>query len=492
MSPMLPNQAQLTSAGGAKRSGTIIFCCLLLAILVGMAPAAGAGTPGWPLPDAAESSTARQRRMGKTEYAHRSGWLQSAGSYRQEQDIGTDLEPTTGNRKPKVIPGLHGFGATTPAGRGGRVLAVTTLADSGPGSLRAALTTAGSRVVVFETSGTIHLNKDLNISHPYLTVAGQTAPSPGVTVKGATIWIMTHDVLFQHLRLRVGDDGTVKRGDNNRAALNIAEANTHDVVIDHCSLSWGLDAVMDIWGVDNVTVCNCIISEGLHNKGSIVGGGAGRISFIGNLLANSTDRNPYMRASSSVLVNNLVYNPREHGMIIRDNKNPVLGSVVGNVMLPGPSSLAGNALDLIGITHPKKTRIYVADNDCPQRTADPWSCVGDETESIKSATPPVWPTGLKPLPSAAVKEEVLAHAGARPADRDPVDQRLIAEVRSGGGRIITSQRQVGSWPLLAENRHQLSLPADPAGDADEDGYTNLEEWLHDLAAEVEGRAGWGR
>jgi hypothetical protein len=104
-----------------------------------------------------------------------------------------------------VFPGAEGFGTITRAGRGGRIIRVTNLSDRGQGSLREAIDAKGPRVIVFEVGGNINLKSHLKIRNPYVTVAGQTAPQPGITLTGASLSIKTHDVLIQHLRIRVGD-----------------------------------------------------------------------------------------------------------------------------------------------------------------------------------------------------------------------------------------------------------------------------------------------
>ena len=104
-----------------------------------------------------------------------------------------------------VFPGAAGFGTNTPAGRGGTVYKVTNLNASGAGSLNACTDASGPRVCIFEISGTISLTSDINVTNPYLTIAGQTAPSPGITLRGAALRISASDVLVQHIRLRAGD-----------------------------------------------------------------------------------------------------------------------------------------------------------------------------------------------------------------------------------------------------------------------------------------------
>ncbi|MBC8868681.1 MAG: hypothetical protein H8E44_04660, partial [Planctomycetes bacterium] len=109
-----------------------------------------------------------------------------------------------------------------------------------------------------------------------------------------------------------------------------------------------------------------------------------------------------------------------------------------------------------------------------------------DPETAKVTKPPVVVPGLNIKPVGEVRDWVLANAGARPADRDPVDARVVQQIRSRTGKILKSQVDVGGWPELAENRRKLTVPDNPNGDDNRDGYTNLEEWLHGFTADVEG------
>jgi len=154
------------------------------------------------------------------------------------------------DKKLPAFPGAEGFGATTPGGRGGRVLRVTRLADSGPGSLRAALETPGPRIIVFTVSGVIDHVRPLCIEEPYVTVAGQSAPGDGITLAGEEVRIQAHDVVLRHLRIRTGDARPPKDGWDNRDVVNLGHprrlGDTHDVVLDHCSLSWSVDETLTV------------------------------------------------------------------------------------------------------------------------------------------------------------------------------------------------------------------------------------------------------
>lgn len=406
-----------------------------------------------------------------------------------------------------VVPGLVGFGTTTPAGRGGAVLVVSTLADDGPGSLRDALRTAGPRIVVFEVAGTIELERPLIVTEPYLTLAGQSAPHPGITIAGSQVSIRTHDVLVQHVRVRPGDR---RGGDPEGISLyQPGGAEVHDIVIDHTSISWAIDENANTWsatatedgphaGVHDVTFSNNLIAEALddsthpegrHSNGMLVGDGSERIAVLRNVFVHNADRNPDMTGGTSTLVvNNIVHGwdpKREATHLGRAGGNPdepTCASVVGNVYLRsgwmGPSAAAAIEIhrDL-----PPGSMLYASDNLAPnveliRNESDQDPLVG---------APPLWVEGLQVLPAATLLEPVLGGVGARPAGRDSVDQRLLADVWSGTGAVIDSQDDVGGWPLLDTPTRTLAIPDDPHGDADADGYTNIEEWLHELAALVE-------
>jgi hypothetical protein len=168
-----------------------------------------------------------------------------------------------------VIPGSAGFGMDTRAGRGGTVFRVTNLNASGTGSLKACIDASVPRTCVFEVSGVIRLTSDLIIRNSQIRIAGQTAPSPGIMIRGAAILITTSDVLIQHIRVRAGDDSNGPDPDN-RDSLKITGTATkpvRNVVIDHCSFSWSIDEIASTWGPhDNITFTNNIFAEPLNDS----------------------------------------------------------------------------------------------------------------------------------------------------------------------------------------------------------------------------------
>ncbi len=220
----------------------------------------------------------------------------------------------------RCIPGAIGHGITTPAGRGGQVIRVTNTNYSGAGSLKACVDASGPRVCVFEVSGTISLDDDLTIRNRYLTIAGQTAPSPGITLRGAGLLVKASDVLVQHIRVRPGD-GAGGEPPINRDGLKIeapATAPISNVVIDHCTFTWSTDEIASAWQYwNNISLINNIFAEPLHQSihpegnhgfGVLIGPVDGNATLAGNLFADMQSRNPMTAASRTVIVNNLIYN----------------------------------------------------------------------------------------------------------------------------------------------------------------------------------------
>jgi hypothetical protein len=342
-------------------------------------------------------------------------------------------------------------------------------------------------------------------------------------LREATLKIKSSDVLVQHLAVRPGDDPNGPLADA-RDALSISgnPVSLRNVVIDHLSLSWAVDENFETYkDWDNVTISNTIVSEplrdslmsGAHGYGALIDTDKnyGKISLIGNLFAHGHARNPRTGAPDFVFVNNVIYNAGNAAVMLYNVHGiATKSSIVGNVFIDGlnttttwPVRLTGSddGSGLNGML--SESRVYVADNLAPGATADPWSIVDNQSpinlSKLTSFSAPSWPERLKASPTRddTVLKNVLNNAGSRPGQRDVVDSRIIGDVKKGTGRIINCvaddgssrcEKNAGGWPKLAENTRSLSVPSDPNGDDDGDGYTNMEEWLHDMAAEVEGRA----
>ena len=417
-----------------------------------------------------------------------------------------------------VIPGALGYGTATPAGRGGTVYRVTNLNASGAGSLKACTDAAGPRVCVFEVSGTIRLPTDLAIHNPRITIAGQTAPSPGIMLRGGAISINASDVLVQHIHVRAGDD-PAGFDPVNRDALKIEQAKDKpiisNIVVDHCSFSWAIDEVASAWaGWNNITLTNNIFAEplndsihpkGPHGFGVIFGPVTGNLTMANNLLMHAVSRNPLTNVTNAVFVNNVIYNWKNMAIDLQSRGEPTKNSVVGNVFIRGADSTTQAPVSLRAddTALPAGSKVFLSDNKSTEATSDPWSVARTlggtlPLTSIKSELPVGWPSGMTTLPTDAdvVLKSVLKNVGARPADRDSTDQRLVSQVQNRTGRIINcvaadgSARcslNAGGWPQMAENHRALTLPADPNG-MTASGYTKLEVWLQDMAAQVEGRS----
>jgi len=391
--------------------------------------------------------------------------------------------------------GAHGF-AVTGGGSGGQIVRVTNLDVSGPGSLRAALEIKGPRTVVFEVGGVIDLKKSsLKVTEPFVTVAGQTAPSPGITLIRGSFSVQAHDAIIQHIRIRPGDAGTSKRSGWEPDGLCAAGSNAYNVVVDHCSLSWAVDENLSASGprlegpqstAHRITFSNCIIAEGLsksshakgeHSKGSLIHDCCQDIAIIGNLYAHNVQRNPYFKAhTTGVIVNNVIYDPGSVAIQMNFSEQEWSGakfsptncrvSVVGNVLIHGASTKKDLALVS------RKGDSYLEDNIAFRVDGAPAPLVSGEIKRLDSK--PVWPEGLRALPSGEVVNFIVQHAGARPKDRDDVDRRIIRNFVERKGRVIDSQDEVGGYPKSDMQMRKLEIPSE-----------KIDEWLAGLAAELE-------
>ena len=431
----------------------------------------------------------------------------------------------------RAFPGAEGWGAVSVGGRGGKVIEVTTLADSArgesviPGSLRACAEASGPRICVFRVGGTIQLSGGFRINNPYLTIAGQTAPGGGILIKGNSgIGILTHDVIIRYLRFRL-----LGLGSRGSGQVNIGIGNgAYNVIVDHCSTSWSLDENIQIFikesppspAITNVTVQRCLIAEGLagHGTGLLISGQdpsdadpnlptdvylkVHEISAHHNLFAHNYDRNPRVSAAGTQVINNVVYNWGSR-VGVSSRKNTV--DFINNYWKKGPMS--GSLIFKHESTNTSKgwvypdPSIYIAGNivkgSFENPTADNWTLIikdpaagtggGPLPLSYRRYTPlPQSPTSITIESATDAYASVLADAGANARldcqgnwvpNSDSVDIRILADVKNGTGWTgtgVVSPAVAGGFPVIASGA--------ACTDTDKDGMPNEFENLHGFNA----------
>jgi pectate lyase len=433
-----------------------------------------------------------------------------------------------------AFPGAEGYGAVSVGGRGGQVIKVTNLNDSGPGSLRKAIETSGPRIIVFEVSGNIMLQSRLTINRPYVTIAGQTAPGDGVAVVGEQVNVETHDVIIRYLRFRATD---LKQKELD--ALT-DDSGQYNVIIDHCTVSWGIDETLSFYRGHDFTIQWCMITESLYNSchskgphgyGGIWGGT--RASFHHNLLAHHSSRTPrFARDCYMDHRNNVIYNWGFNSAYGGERSSI---NIINNYYKYGPATRSGSVRYRIYQCSDTDAKAYVAGNYVEgyrSVTIDNWSGGVQYSSGASQATlrvhSPFQAADVNTTSAEQAYIDVIADVGASYPCWDAIDSRIINEVQTrtaaygssfngGGNGIIDSQYDLcpnggltagGAecsdgdndycWlPVLNstepptdsdddgmpddwELAHCLDPcdPGDANGDRNGDGYTNIEEYIN--------------
>lgn len=409
-----------------------------------------------------------------------------------------------------AFPGAEGYGADTPGGRGGRVIAVTNLNDDGPGSLRAALTAKGPRIIIFRVAGNILLKTRIDIKEPFLTVAGQTAPGDGITI-GITkttlhgpLRIGTHDVILRHLRVR---SGPTFSGSGQNDALTIVNGSKN-IIIDHCSFSWATDENVQTENASNLTIQWSIISEGLsrsshakgeHSKGLHFRYGT-NISIHHNLLAHNRDRNPNINASGIVdMVNNVFYNAHKWTWV-KDKFGSPRVNAIGNFYKKGQASAKNHEIFYYNITG-SNPKIFIKGNIGFNRISDdlPENLIVRKDSRFMMAPNRFNAPEVTTYSAFEAFDLVIADAGATLPVRDAHDQRIANDVKNGTGKLINNPSEVGGYLTKKSGTAYVDTdgdgmpdkweiarcldpnnPLDGSQDRNGDGYTNVEEFINDM------------
>lgn len=370
-----------------------------------------------------------------------------------------------------AFPGAEGGGAYTPGGRGGKVITVTSLADSGPGTFREACETGGARIIVFNVSGIIRLESPINIRAPYITIAGQTAPGDGVCITGASVLLDTHDIIIRHMRFRRGQQDVAFRDDA------LGGNCIGNIIIDHCSATWGLDENMSIYrhvynrkkdgyGLKlptvNITIQNSIFAEALdvynHAFGATIGGH--NSMFCRNLFASNISRNCSIGMNEDFnFVNNVTFNWWNRSIDGGDNTSRL--NIINNYFKPGPITpkdqpIAYRIIKLeTGRSAEAKNKYgkaYVNGNIVvgnKEVTQNNWNG-GVQGYDPKKADTPIEEVRMeKPFNMPYVKvmntkdayKWVINNVGATFPKRDAVDQRIVKTVKTGKAYYVKDAKE---------------------------------------------------
>lgn len=425
--------------------------------------------------------------------------------------IATNAQSTNSKQENIAFPGAEGFGKYTTGGRGGAVMIVTNLADAGPGSFRAAAEAKGKRIIVFEVSGTIHLESRLFIKGD-VTIAGQTAPGDGICLADQPVSMGGDNIIIRYIRFRLGDRYQSQKGmvDGSGADDAFGGSRKKNIIVDHCSISWSTDELMSVYGGDSTTLQWNLLAEPLnysyhfetgdkdfehHGYGGIWGGA--HLSAHHNLLAHCVSRNPRFngtRLGADVELvdfrNNVIYNWGHNNIYGGEGGNY---NVVGNFYKAGPGTKKNVTARIVNPTRDAKVgfgKFYVSDNvvhgfnDVSKENVKGVH-IGNGKEPY-GADSIIATTAFAVLPIPAqnaldAASQVLQFAGAS-FRRDTLDQRIVNDVKNGTGSFIDVQggyphgtpyeKTVTAWPTLQ------SAPA-PA-DTDRDGMPDAWEKANGL------------
>lgn len=463
----------------------------------------------------------KQNIITKNEYMRRSKIIVGLMSLMASATLTMPANAADAKEKTPAFPGAEGFGRYTTGGRGGKVYHVTTLEDSDKeGTFRWACNQKGARTIVFDVSGTIFLKSSLSLRNGDVTIAGQTAPGDGICIADYPFSLGCSNVILRYMRFRCGN-----RNVANHEGDGLGGMDLHDIIVDHCSVSWSIDECLSVYGSSNITVQWCIASQSLCNAGHSKGahgyggnwGGSGA-SYHHNLIAHHGSRTPRLGPRPSTQLdermdmrNNVIYNWGGEGCYGGEGMNV---NIINNYYKPGPTTLTRDKtrqmrIAAIGI----RTTEYTEHNTNPNVWDAMWHVWGkfyvdgNVNTKYSEVTRDNWTYGIynqinnskvdntytaathdtikidKPIDfmyvtthdAATAYEKVLAYAGCSKS-RDLIDAVIISDVTdsvatfTGDGctpGLINNQNDAGGWPAL---RSKNPLP-----DYDNDGISDTWE-----------------
>lgn len=396
------------------------------------------------------------------------------------------------NSQQLAFPGAEGFGAYATGGRGGTVVHVTNLNASGPGSLADAVSQP-NRTVVFDVGGVIDITgQNLTIASN-LTIAGQTAPGEGITIYGGRV-IMSNssNVIMRYIRMR----GSISMPED-KCTLTMDYCD--NVILDHCSISWGRWDNVHIKDANNITYQNCIISEGIEpQRFGAITDGTRNWTISHCLWTNNKSRNPKMKCYLQYY-NNVVYN-YGIGIVGGHSAADNYQDVMNNYFITGPSSGSSNKYfdQWTETDHLYSNGNYTDDNRDGKLNGRLITDYNGATPMQQPNLKCQAPMNLEPAEDAFYA--VMEHAGASRV-RDGHDLRIIEQLASLGtkGAFIANEQDVGGIGTLSgadapADSDGDGMPdewekangtdpdkADADGDADGNGYTNIEDYVNSLA-----------
>ena len=386
-----------------------------------------------------------------------------------------------------------GTAATGGLSKSTEIIHVKNLNDAGPGSLREALKKARPRVIVFDVGGAIELDSNLRIESPNVTIAGQSAPAPGITLHGHSLKIRTSNVVVQHISVRPWSKTPPEKGDEVDAitvtACETCESPTSDILLENVSASWSIDEGIGLWGekLQRVTIRNSLIAEalrnaghpkGVHSMGLLIGTKVLGVEVAGNLFISNLRRNPVVGGGASAFVaNNFIYNPGRNSVHVYKGAG-TRASLIGNMTKQGPDTNDNiTAFQIQGnlVADSPGAEIFAADNHCCDGQSDnAWNGL---TSQPLSSDPVTVSISWKVMPAQDVWAWVNRFAGSRPQERGNTDTRIVSAVQSGGGKVIDSPLEVGGDIVLPSTVPPPQLPSDPLAPTGAGSMTRLEAWL---------------